>query len=64
MTAFKQADENPPDFAPLLDPFQYVASANYVVPMLVDLAIQRSNDGVDHVPRYSSADHPQSGTTY
>ncbi len=41
----------------LLDPFQYVASANYVVPMLLDLAIDHGNEVVDAVPRYSSLDH-------
>jgi Holliday junction resolvase-like predicted endonuclease len=47
----------PSPVAQLLDPFQYMASANYVVPMLVALAIARSNDIVDHLPRYSSLDH-------
>jgi hypothetical protein len=41
----------------LLDPFQYTAAANYVVPMLLDLAIDRGNAVVDAVPRYSSLDH-------
>jgi hypothetical protein len=45
---------NGPD---LLDPFEYVASANYVVPMLVHLATVRANELVDQVPRYSSQDH-------
>lgn len=58
--AFRRAvadEADPPDHAPLLDPFQYVASANYVVPMLFDLAMKRGNEVVDHVPRYSSLDH-------
>jgi hypothetical protein len=41
----------------LLDPFQYTAAANYVVPMLLDLAIDHGNEVVDAVPRYSSLDH-------
>ncbi|WP_414943848.1 hypothetical protein [Amycolatopsis sp. cmx-11-32] len=45
------------DHGQLLDPFQYVASANYVVPMLLDLAIKRGDEIVDHVPRYNSLDH-------
>jgi hypothetical protein len=55
--AFTRAETDPPDFAPLLDPFQYMASANYVVPMLVDLACAKGNEIVDRVPRYSSPDH-------
>jgi hypothetical protein len=55
--AFTRAETDPPDFAPLLDPFEYVASANYVVPMLFDLAVAKSNEIVDRVPRYSSLDH-------
>ena len=41
----------------LPDPFEYVATANYTVPMLVDLAIKLGNETVDVVPRWSSLDH-------
>lgn len=41
----------------LLDPAQYTAAANYVVPMLLDLAVDHGNEVVDAVPRYSSLDH-------
>lgn len=47
----------PTEIGDLLDPIEYVASANYVVPMLLDLAIDHGNEIVDAVPRYSSLDH-------
>ncbi|MFB4273497.1 hypothetical protein [Nonomuraea sp. GTA35] len=57
LDAMRREEENPSTVSSLLDPFQYVASANYVVPMLLDLAIERGNEIVDHVPAYSSLDH-------
>ena len=50
-------NELPSEVGDLLDPFQYVASANYVVPMLLDLAIGYGNEVVDATPRYASIDH-------
>lgn len=61
---FRQDDRDASDPGSLLDPFQYVASANYVVPMLLDLAIKRGNDIVDHVPAYSSLDHSVNWQTF
>jgi hypothetical protein len=55
--SLERREEYPLDHEQLLDPFQYVASANYVVPMLLDLAIKNGNKIVDHVPQYSSLDH-------
>jgi hypothetical protein len=61
---FRQEDQDASDPGSLLDPFQYVASANYVVPMLLDLALRRGNDIVDHVPAYSSLDHSINWQTF
>jgi hypothetical protein len=55
--------ELPSEIAEQLDPFQYVASANYVVPMLLDLAIAHGNEIVDAVPSYSSLDHSTNWST-
>jgi hypothetical protein len=50
-------DDSTGEAGDLLDPFQYTAAANYVVPMLLDLAIDHGNEVVEAVPRYSSLDH-------
>lgn len=57
VAAMSAWEVDPPEWARLLDPFEYVASANYVVPMLFHLATIRGDHIVDHVPRYSSLDH-------
>lgn len=46
----RPSGRTPDDVATLLDPFHYVASANYVVPMLVHLPIKGGNTIVDNVP--------------
>jgi len=55
--ALRRWEIDPPEYASLLDPFEYTTSANYVVPMLLALAIARGNELVDAIPRYSSIDH-------
>jgi hypothetical protein len=57
VNGLERHEKYPPDHEPLLDPFQYVTSANYVVPMLLHLAIKEGNEIVDRVPQYSSLDH-------
>ena len=56
-------DDSASEVDDLLDPFQYTAAANYVVPMLLDLAIDHGNEVVDAVPRYSSPDHAANWST-
>jgi hypothetical protein len=57
VAALKEYEGNSPGVSEIQDPFQYVAGANYVVPMLFDLAVERANATVERVPRYSSVDH-------
>jgi hypothetical protein len=55
--ALLEEEQGPSDAGTPPDSFPHPGSANYLVPMLLHLAIEQGNNIVEHVPRYSSLDH-------